>query len=141
MEIKLKKLNKNTKIPSYAHPGDAGLDLYSLEDYNLKAGEMHVFWLGFAIEIPDGFVAQVFDKSSLAVKHKIHTIGGVFDSGYRGEYSVNLINLSKKTYKIEKGDKIAQLIIYPVAQVNFCLTNKLSDSQRGTGKLGSSGRK
>lgn len=141
MKLKIKKLNKETKIPFYARPGDAGLDLYSLENIFLKPGDLHVFPLGFALEFSSSYVALIKDKSSLSVKFQIHTVGGVFDSSYRGEYSVNLINLSKKSYQIEKGDKIAQLLIMPVAQGELEVTDELSVTERGKGRFGSTGRK
>jgi dUTP pyrophosphatase len=74
------------------------------------------------------------------MKQGIHTMGGVFDAGYRGEYNVNLINLGDESYKISKGDKIAQLIIYPVAIANLEEVSELSDSSRGLGRFGSSGK-
>ena len=79
-------------MPSYAHRGDAGLDVYSLEECELKPGERKIFNLGFALEFPEGYAAIVKDKSSLPKNAGIHTMGGVFDAGYRGEYNVNLIN-------------------------------------------------
>lgn len=141
MIIKFLRLNKSAKVPIYAHPGDAGMDLYSLEDKTLKPNERHAFNLGFALEIPKGNVALVWDKGSLPYKAGIHALAGVCDSGYRGEYIVILINLGSNKYKIEKGDKIAQLLIQPVEQAEIKEVNKLSDSSRGIGKLGSTGKK
>ena len=140
MKIKIKKLKPDAVIPSYAHPGDAGLDLFSLENYELKAGERKILDLGFALEFPEGYVALVKDKSSLPKNAGLHTMGGVFDAGYRGEYNINLINLSDKPYEITKGDKIAQLVIVPVAQAELEESEKLSDTSRGEGRFGSTGR-
>ncbi|MCI0542265.1 dUTP diphosphatase [bacterium] len=140
LAIKVKILREDAKMPSYAHPGDVGLDLYSLEDHNLKPGERKIFELGFALEFPVGYAAIVKDKGSLPKNAGIHTMGGVFDAGYRGEYNVNLINLGKKTYRIAKGDKIAQLVIFPVAVAKLKEVSKLSDSSRGAGRFGSTGR-
>ncbi len=140
MKVKIKKLDAEVKLPSYAHSGDAGLDLYSLEDYTLKRGERHIFFSGFALEFPDGYVAIVKDKSGLPKNYGLHTLGGVFDSGYRGEYNVNLINLGQEPYQIKKGDKIAQLLILPCERAEFEETEELGESQRGEGRFGSTGR-
>jgi dUTP pyrophosphatase len=127
-------------MPRYAHSGDVGLDLFSLEDYELSPGERKIFMLGFALEFPAGYAAIVKDKGSLPMKAGIHTMGGVFDAGYRGEYNVNLINLGQESYVIKKGDKIAQLVIYPVALAELEEIESLSDSVRGEGRFGSTGR-
>jgi dUTP pyrophosphatase len=141
MQVKIKKLNSETKLPSYAHPGDAGLDLYSLEDYVLKPGERHIFALGFALEFPPGFVALVWDKGSISFKYGIHTIGGVFDSNFRGEYKIMLINLSKDPYEFKKYDKIAQLLIQPVQRVIIEEVEELTETERNAGAFGSTGKK
>lgn len=140
MKVKIKKLNQEATLPSYAHPGDAGLDLFSLEDYELKPGERKIFDLGFALEFSKDYVALVKDKSGLPKNAGLHTMGGVFDAGYRGEYNVNLINLSDKSYQIAKGDKVAQLIIMPIAQAELEETDELSDTNRGKGRFGSTGK-
>lgn len=141
MQIKVKRLNPEAKLPKYAHPGDVGMDLYSMEDYTLKPGERKIFPLGFALEFETGHAAIIKDKGSLPKNAGIHTMGGVFDAGFRGEYNVNLINLGQEPYNIEKADKIAQLIIYPVEIAELVETEQLSESSRGTGSFGSTGRK
>jgi dUTP pyrophosphatase len=141
LAVKIKKINPEVKLPSYAHPGDAGLDLYSQEDYELKPGERKIFDLGFALEFSDGHVALVKDKGGLPKNGGVHTMGGVFDAGYRGEYNVNLINLGNEPYQISKGDKIAQLVIMPYLKAEFELVDELSDSNRGEGRFGSTGKK
>ncbi len=140
MLIKFRKLKTEAIMPSYAHPGDVGLDLYSLEDYELKQGDRHRFDLGFALEFENNYAAIVKDKSGLSVVHGLHTIGGVFDSGYRGEYNVLLINFSDQAYQIKKGDKIAQLVIFPVAVAELEEVTELSETSRGVGRFGSTGR-
>jgi dUTP pyrophosphatase len=140
LTIKIKRLHADAKLPNYAHPGDVGMDLYSLEEYELKPGERRVFVVGFALEFPIGYAAIVTDKSSLPNKYGLHTMGGVYDAGYRGEYNVQLINLGQSAYTISKGDKIAQLIIYPVAIAQLEETETLSDSERGAGQFGSTGK-
>jgi len=141
MKIKIKKLHPDAKLPTYAHPGDVGMDLYSLEDYELKPGERKIFSVGFALEFSEGYAAIVKDKSSLPMKAGLHTMGGVFDAGYRGEYNVNLINLGHEAYHIEKGDKIAQLVIYPIIIAELEEAGELSDTSRGEGGFGSTGKK
>ncbi len=140
MKVKIKKLNKAVKLPTYANPGDAGLDLYSLEDYELKVGERHNFFNGFALEFPNGYVAIVKDKSGLPKNYGLHTMGGVFDACYRGEYNVNLVNLGQEPHQIKAGDKIAQLLIIPCEHAEFEEAGELSETQRGEGRFGSSGR-
>jgi len=140
MLIKIQKLYPDTKSPSYAHEGDVGMDMYSRENYSLKAGERKIFDLGFKLEFPVGFAAIVKDKGSLPKNAGIHTMGGVFDAGYRGEYNVNLINLGSEIYNIAAGDKLAQLVIYPVEIAQIEEVDSLSDSSRGEGRFGSTGR-
>jgi dUTP pyrophosphatase len=138
--VNIKRLSVDAKLPTYGHPGDAGLDLYSLEDKVLIPGERHIFFLGFALEIPDGYVGIVKDKSSLPKNGGVHTMAGVYDSGYRGEYNTNLVNLGSEPYEIKKGDKIAQLLIIPVASAELTEVDELSDSSRGEGRFGSTGK-
>lgn len=140
MKVKLKKLNPDATLPSYAHPGDVGLDVYSLEDHELKPGERHIFFVGFAMEFPVGYASIVKDKSGLPKNGGIHTMGGVYDAGYRGEYNINLINLGDEPYKINKGDKIAQILILPIELAQFEEVEELSDSKRGEGRFGSTGK-
>ncbi len=140
MKIKIKKLYPDTKMPSYAHPGDVGLDIYAMEDIVIPPGGHYRFMNGFALEFPSGYAALVKDKSSIS-KAGLQTMGGVFDAGFRGEYNVHLVNLSDKPYIVEKGDKVAQLLIMPVEIVELEEVDELSDSSRGTGQFGSTGRK
>lgn len=140
LEVKVKRLHLDAKLPSYAHPGDAGLDLYALEDVIIPPGGSHLFKNGFALEFPEGYVAIVKDKGGLA-KAGLHAMGGVFDAGFRGEYNVMLVNLGDKPYTFEKGDKVAQLVILPVAHAKLIETDKLSVTSRGHGQFGSTGKK
>ncbi len=140
MKLKIKKLNAEAVLPKYAHPGDVGMDMFSLEDYDLKPMERRVFFVGFALEFETGYAAIVKDKGSLPVKGGLHVLGGVYDAGYRGEYNVILINLGQETYHISKGNKIAQIIIYPVVIAELEEVAELSDSSRGDGRFGSTGK-
>ncbi len=139
MKLKIKRLHPDAILPNYAHPGDVGLDLYSLEDCDIKPGERKLFDLGFATEFDEGYAAIVKDKGGPPFKYGLHTMGGVFDAGFRGEYNVLLINLNNETTQIKKGQKIAQLIIYPVATAELEEIEELSNSARGEGKHGSTG--
>ena len=140
MKLKIKKLHKDAKLPKYHHPGDVGLDLYAMEDIVILPGEHAGIWHGFALEFPEGYAAIIKDKSSIS-KNGLHTMGGVFDAGYRGEYNTHLVNLSDKPYTIEAGDKVSQLVIFPVALVEVEETGTLSESVRGQGAFGSTGKK
>ncbi len=140
MKIKIKKLYSETKMPSYAHPGDVGLDMYAMEDVVIPPGGHHRFMSGFALEFPSGYAALVKDKGSIS-KAGLHTMGGTFDAGFRGEYNVHLVNLGDQPYAVEKGDKVAQLLIMPVEIVELEEVDELSDSSRGMGQFGSTGRK
>lgn len=140
MKVKIKKLRPDAVVPAYAHPGDVGLDLYCLENYKLQPGERKIFNLGFALEFPDGYAAIVKDKSSLPRNGGVHTLGGVFDAGYRGEYNVNLVNLGSQPYQIEQGNKIAQLLIVPAVRAELEPADQLSETTRGTSGFGSTGK-
>ncbi len=140
MKIKVKKLKDGAKLPRYAHPGDVGMDMYAMETVTMPSMGHHRFWHGFALEFENGYAAIVKDKSSIS-KAGLHTMGGVFDAGYRGEYNTHLVNLSSEPYTVEEGDKVAQLIIYPVAIAELEETDTLSESVRGDGGFGSTGKK
>ncbi|MDZ4385194.1 MAG: dUTP diphosphatase, partial [Candidatus Moranbacteria bacterium] len=114
MKILIKKLEAGAKIPQYAIAGDAGMDLFSLEDLELRSMEKAVCRTGIAMQIPAGYAGLIWDKSGIAIKSGIKILGGVIDSGYRGEVKIGLINLSQEIYKINKGDKIAQMLIQKV---------------------------
>ena len=140
MQIKIKKFHPDAKLPTYAHPGDVGLDLFSREEpQTLRPGERKIFHVGFALEFPTGYAAIVKDKGGPPFKYGLHTMGGVFDAGYRGEYNVCLINLGSQEVAIQKGQKIAQLVIIPVEFAEFEEVDELSESSRGEGRMGSTG--
>lgn len=140
MKIKVKKLKENAKLPQYMHPGDVGMDLYSMEEVTIPPMGHYRFYHGFALEFPEGYAAIIMDKSSIS-KVGLTKMGGVFDAGFRGEYNTHLVNLSKESYTIEEGDKVAQLIIFPINIVELEEVDTLSDSSRGQGAFGSTGRK
>ncbi|MFA6514904.1 MAG: dUTP diphosphatase [Candidatus Paceibacterota bacterium] len=140
MKIKIKKLKENAKLPNYAHPGDVGMDMYAMETVTIKPMEHYRFFHGFAMEFPEGNAGIIMDKSSISKAGLIH-MGGVFDAGYRGEYNTHLVNLGSEPYTVEEGDKVSQLVIVPVVIAEIEETDTLSDSSRGMGGFGSTGRK
>lgn len=140
MKIKVKRLKDGAKLPTYAHPGDVGMDLYSMETATIPPMGHYRFWHGFALEFPTGYGGIIMDKGSMSKAGLIH-MGGVYDAGYRGEYNTHLVNLSNEPYTVEIGDKVSQLVIMPVEIVEFEETDTLSESSRGEGMFGSTGRK
>ena len=140
MELKIKKLHPNLKIPKYAHTGDAGFDLYVPEEVTIKSGERLSIPLGIAMEIPEGHAGLLLDKSGLSHRHGLKSFGGVIDAGYRGELHAGIMNLGKVSYTLKAGDKIIQMLIMPVVCVDIVETDNLSDSSRGIGAFGSSGK-
>ena len=140
MEVRIKILNPEAKIPVYGREGDAGLDLYSCEDFILEPKERHVFKLGFALELPGGTAALVWDRSGMAVKHGIHSLAGVIDCNYRGEVSITLYNTSDEAWQCKKGDRIAQMIIQRFEKVDLKKVDELSETERGENAYLSSGR-
>ena len=140
MKIEIKKIHPDAIIPRYAHSGDAGLDLFTIESLELETGERKTMPLGLAVEIPNGYVGLIWDKSGLSHKYGIKSFGGVIDSGYRGEVHIGVINLSDKFFSFEKGHKIGQLLIQKIEQVDFEEVDELSDSIRGAGGFGSTGK-
>ncbi len=138
--VKVKKLDPEAILPSYAHPGDAGLDVYSNETITIKPGEAVKVKTGISFEIPDGYVGLMWDKSGIAFNHKLKTLSGVIDSGYRGESLVSVINIGTEAYTVEKGHKIVQMLIQKVERVEVVQADELSDTSRGTGGFGSTGK-
>ena len=139
LELKFKKLHPHAKPPKYAYKGDAGMDFFIPEDMLIKVGERKSIPLGIAIEIPDGFVGLLSDKSGLSHKHGLKSYGGVIDSGYRGEIHVGMMNLSDKDYEFKAGEKIIQMLVIPVASTEIVEVDELCESDRGQGAFGSSG--
>jgi len=139
MIIKIKKLNPEAKLPSYAHEGDAGLDLFSCEDKLIRAGTREIISTGIAMEYPKDYATLVWDKSGMAAKFGIKVLGGVFEHIYRGEYMIILLNTSHEDYQVKKGQKIAQLLVQPIAHAEIEEVEKLSESSRGEGRFGSTG--
>lgn len=140
LAIKIKKLKSDATLPNYAHAGDAGMDMYASEDVHIRKGERGKVPTGIAIEIPDGYVGLVWDKSGLSINHGLKTLGGVIDAGYRGEIIIGIANLSGEDYTIEKGHKVAQMLIQKIESPVIEEEGELSDSHRGEKGFGSTGK-
>lgn len=169
LNVKVKQLNEDAVIPTYAKRGDAGFDLYAVEDVIIEPGETELVKTGLAFEIPEGYEMQIRPRSGVSLKTKLRVANapGTIDSGYRGEVGVivdNIVTPSERfqdrafvargidgkvfedsppvlhdTYIVRKGDRIAQGVIAPVTRANFDLTETLDDSERGSGGYGSTG--
>ncbi len=142
MELKIKRLHPDAVMPTYAHPGDSGLDLSASESVILDAGACLVVKTGISIALPAGTEGQVRPRSGLAAKHQVTVLNapGTIDEGYRGEVGVILINHGKTAFSVEKGMKIAQLVIAPVLRVGVSNVESLDETARGAGGFGSTGR-
>ncbi len=138
LKLKVKRIHPGAKLPSYAHPGDAGFDLFSSIDHDLAAGEVKAIPTGIQMAIPKGFVGLVWDKSGISLR-SVHRLAGVVDAGYRGEVQVVLANLGREPYAVKKGMKIAQMLIQPVETVEIMEADELDDTSRGPGGFGSTG--
>ncbi|MDA3886324.1 MAG: dUTP diphosphatase [Candidatus Delongbacteria bacterium] len=140
-EVKVKKLSDKAILPSYAHPGDAGLDLFSIENKTLESGKSYLVKTGISIQLPKNTEAQIRPRSGLALKHTISLTNtpGTIDEGYRGEIGVIMINHGRDDFKVTTGMKIAQMIIKPVYEVKITEVNDLNDTSRGEGGFGSTG--
>ncbi len=141
-QLKVKLIDEEAKLPYQANEGDAGLDLFSIEEKVIKAGDVELIRTGIQLELPKGTEAQIRPRSGLALKHSITVLNspGTIDEGYRGEVKVILINHGKKDFKVEKHMRIAQMVIASVLQVSLEQTEVITDSKRGAGGFGSSGK-
>jgi len=140
MQLKIKKLREDAKLSTKGHPGDAGIDFYSIEDVIFPPKEARDVFSGVAIEIPEGFVGLVWDKSSIAFKKGLKTMGGVIDSGYRGEMLFRLFNTGDSEVIMKKGDKVAQMIIQKFEDCDVVESEELSNTVRGEQGFGSTGK-
>ena len=139
MELKVKKVQRDAKIPRYGHTGDAGLDLFSSVDFVLEKGQVEAISTGIKVAIPEGHVGLIWDKSGVSLKG-VHRFAGVIDSGYRGEVKVVMINLGDGPFVIDSGMKIAQMLVQPITMVRVVETKDLDDTSRGEGGFGSTGK-
>jgi dUTP pyrophosphatase len=144
MSFRFTRLSEAAKAPLRAHPGDAGCDLFSAEAARLEPGARASVGTGIAVEIPDGSAGLVLPRSGLAAKHGISVVNapGLIDAGYRGEVRVLLLNTDRsEPFEIEVGDRIAQLVIVEIADAEPVEADSLTESVRGDGGFGSSGRR
>ncbi len=143
MELRFAKLKAEATLPTRAHEGDAGLDLYACEAAHIGPGERWSVGTGVAVEIPEGHAGLVLPRSGLAQRHGIALVNapGLIDAGYRGELRVLLLNTDPaETFRIDPGDRIAQLVVVAIALPEPVEAGELTESARGDGGFGSSGR-
>ena len=140
INVKIKKI-ADVKTPFYAHKGDSGMDLYAAEEYLLKPMERRLIATGIRIAIPNGYEAQIRPKSGLAIENGISHVNciGTIDSSYRGEIKIPMINFSDKPYKIEKGNKIGQMVFAKVEEAIFEEVDELGQTTRNDKGFGSTG--
>lgn len=146
VKVNFKKLDKNAHAPTYGSEFAAGADLYALtngETVRFSPGETKMIRTGLAVEIPEGYAGLVYARSGIATKRGLAPANkvGVIDSDYRGEVMVSLHNHSNEEQEIADGERIAQLVIAPFLAAEFCETEELSDTARGEGGFGSTGKK
>ena len=142
VDIALRRLDPGLPPPSYAHPGDAGADLFTTVDVTLAPGERAMVPTGIAIALPEGYVALVHPRSGLAARHGVSIVNspGTVDAGYRGEIKVMLVNLDPATsVTLSRGDRIAQLVVQRFETASFVEVDALPESERGAGGYGSTG--
>lgn len=141
MRVQIKKMHPEAVLPRYANPHDAGMDLFSVEQVVLQPNEKKTIKTGIALALPPNHVGLVWDKSGLASKFHLHTFAGVIDESYRGELQIVIGNFGTQTYTIEKGQKIAQLLVQPITYAQLEEVSTLNETQRGSGGFGSTGLK
>jgi dUTP pyrophosphatase len=142
LEILIRRLDPDVPLPSYAHPGDAGADLTTTVDVELKPGERALVPTGISIALPEGYAAFVHPRSGLAAKFGVSIVNapGTVDAGYRGEIKVMLVNLDPaEPVVLARGDRIAQLVVQRIEQASFVEVETLPESARGAGGYGSTG--
>jgi dUTP pyrophosphatase len=143
VKLQIKRLDASLPLPSYARTGDAGLDLLAAEDVTLGPGDRYAVPTGIALAIPEGYAGFVHARSGRALREGLALVNapGLIDSGYRGEVKVIVVNLDpSQKIEIKRAEKIAQLVIQPVVQADIEVVDELSESERGEGGFGSTGR-
>ena len=141
MTVRFKKVHPDASLPSYAHPGDAGMDVRSVEDVELAPGARALVHTGLVMILPQGWEAQVRPRSGLALKHGVTVLNtpGTIDAGYRGEVGVILANLGDAAFPVRKGDRIAQIVVAPVTTADIEEAEVVDETDRGAGGFGSTG--
>jgi len=141
MTLRFKRIHPDAVLPAYAHPSDAGMDVRSIADLVIPAGDRALVPTGLVAIIPPMYEIQVRPRSGLALKHGVTVLNtpGTIDSGYRGEIGVILANFGDKDFSVSKGDKVAQLVFAPVVQPEVEETDTIDETDRGAGGFGSTG--
>ena len=141
MTVKFRKSDPEAVLPAYAHPGDAGMDVRSVEELIIEPGGHKLVRTGLVMMLPPGYEAQVRPRSGLALKNGVTVLNtpGTIDEGYRGEVGVILANFGAEPFKVEKGAKIAQIVIAPCTRAEIVETDEVDETARGAGGFGSTG--
>ena len=141
MTVKFRKIDPAAILPSYAHPGDAGMDVRSIEELVVEPGGRKLVRTGLVMMLPPGYEAQVRPRSGLALKNGVTVLNtpGTIDEGYRGEVGVILANFGAEPFRVEKGAKIAQIVIAPCTRAEIVETAEVDETARGAGGFGSTG--
>ena len=141
MRVLFRKIDPSAALPEYAHPGDAGMDVRSVEDRIIPPGGRALVHTGLVMMLPPDAEAQVRSRSGLALKHGVAVLNspGTIDAGYRGEVGVILVNLGEEPFHVEKGMKIAQIVVAPVVRAEIAETDEVDSTDRGAGGFGSTG--
>ena len=140
MKLPIKKLHPEAKIPSFAHATDAGMDLHTTIEVTIEPGTLFAIPTGIAFAIPTGHVGLIWDKSGVAIKRGLKTMGGVVDAGYRGEVFVGLFNTTNEIQSFVVGEKVAQMVIQKIEQPEINEVEDLDETDRGEGAFGSTGK-
>ena len=141
MTVKFRKSDPNAVLPAYAHPGDAGMDVRSVEEVTIEPGGRKLVRTGLVMMLPPGYEAQVRPRSGLALKNGVTVLNtpGTIDEGYRGEVGVILANFGTEPFQVEKGAKIAQIVVAPCTRAEIVETDEVDETTRGVGGFGSTG--
>jgi dUTP pyrophosphatase len=139
MKLLVKKMREDAKLPTRAHKEDAGIDLYACGEHTVSPHQTAMIPIGIAIEMEEGYVGLIWDKSSIGSK-SIKTLGGVIDAGYRGELHIMVHNLRSEPYTFEHGHKVAQMLLQKIELGPVVEVEELTPSLRGTGGFGSTGK-
>jgi dUTP pyrophosphatase len=141
MTVKFRRIHPDATLPSYAHEGDAGMDVRSVEDLEIAPGARALVHTGLVMMLPPGWEAQVRPRSGLALKCGVTVLNtpGTIDAGYRGEVGVILANFGEAAFKVAKGDKVAQIVVAPVTRAEIVESAEVDETERGSGGFGSTG--
>lgn len=139
--LKIRRLDPDVPVPSYAHPGDAGLDLASWEDVTVEPGQRVAVGTGLVIAVPGGWVGLIHPRSGIALSQGLTVVNapGTIDAGYRGELKILLVNLGDEPVEIARGDRVAQLLLQRVGRAVIAESDRLDETARGEGGFGSTG--